>query len=220
MINILKILYKSKGKLIVIYGVDGVGKTTVINYITPRLQELSKKVIIRHLRPTILPALSSFKIRRYSSEIATFKDPHGAKPSGLFVSLFRIAYLILDYYVGYWFWIRPKLINHDNIIIFDRYIHDLIFDQLRFRISLPEWIVNFCINIIPEADLYICLHGDPHVISMRKNELDVTETHNQILKIKEFASDNFKALLVSTDASIDITGDLVFKAIIKTTRKK
>jgi thymidylate kinase len=201
------------GFVMAILGVDGAGKSTVINAILPALNAATHKaVVVQHLRPTLLPPLGRLKGRK-NLRAGPVLEPHGSTPSGRLGSLFRLVYLTLDYLIGYWLWTRPKIAKQPTVVIFDRYAYDMALDPRRFRIGLSSRVAGWFAALAPKPDLIICLHGSPEVIAARKQELPLEETRRQVEALGEFASREARAVLISTDTSVEETRDRVLQTL-------
>lgn len=195
----------NRGIFIAIIGVDGSGKTTIINTLLKNLNSNSNlNVVTKHLRPGILPPLSSFSLnKKGDSELVGSVMPHSSKPSGTFGSLFRILYLTLDYIFGYWFYIFPGILLKNKIFIFDRYAYDLEVDPYRFRIKLNKFVIKIFSATIPKPDLVLCLIGDGKVICERKKELSYEETARQINLMTKLSLLNKNFVTINVDKKVD-----------------
>jgi thymidylate kinase len=201
------------GAVIAVLGVDGAGKSTVINAILPALNSATHNaVFVQHLRPTLLPPLARLKGKK-NLPAGPVLEPHGSTPSGKLGSLLRLAYLTLDYVIGYWLWTRPKIAKRPALVIFDRYAYDMAIDPRRFRIGLSDKVAGWFAALAPKPDLIICLHGSPEVIAARKQELPLEETRRQVEALRAFASREPRAVLISTDASIEETRNQVLHSL-------
>lgn len=200
------------GMMIAVLGTDGAGKSTIIDAITPVLDEATHGAFYyRHLRPGLLPALGRLKGAHADGKPVT--NPHGAKPAGKLGSIARVGWLWLDYVLGYWLVVRPKIAKSPAVFLFDRYAHDLYLDPRRFRVGLARHVLRFFPKLVPQPDLMICLHGDPDMIAERKKELPVEEVRRQIDALVEMAEKTPNAILISTIDSIEETRDAVLNAI-------
>lgn len=206
---------KPSGKVIAILGVDGAGKSTIINAIKPVLDDATHNAtVVQHLRPTWLPPLARLKGKNAIST-GPVLDPHGSKPSGVLGSLFRLIYLMLDYILGYWVKIRPKIAKQPTVVIFDRYAYDMVIDPQRFRIALPFQLIRWFTRAAPKPDLIFCLYCNPEVIVARKQELSLAEVARQVDALKEFAANEPRAVLISTEGTVEQARDQVLDAIAK-----
>jgi len=209
----LRRFFRPPGAVIAILGVDGAGKSTVIQAILPGLNAATHNaVFVLHLRPSLLPPLSRLKGRK-ESPAGTIVEPHSSKPSGYLGSLCRLLYLSLDYVLGYWLIIRPRIAKRPALVIFDRYAYDMGLDPSRFRIGVPGWVAGWFAALAPEPDLIICLHGNPEIICARKQELPLEETRRQVEALRAFAARKKGAILIATDSSVEETRDQVLQAL-------
>jgi len=189
------------GVVIAILGVDGAGKSTVIDAIKPALDMATHNAtFVQHLRPGLLPPLARLKGKNMQTGIVT--NPHDSTPSGFLGSILRLLYLTTDYILGYWILIRPKIAKQPTVVIFDRYAYDILLDPRRFRINVPVPLVKLCMSIIPKPHLTFCLYGDARAIAARKKELSVKETERQMNALKSLASEQKGAYLLSTENTV------------------
>lgn len=204
---------RPSGMVLAILGVDGAGKSTLIEAILPALNAATHNAVtVRHLRPTLLPPLGRLKGKQHQP-LGPVLEPHGSAPSGKLGSLLRLAYLSADYVLGYWLWTRPRIAKQPTVVIFDRYAYDMALDPLRFRIGVSARLAGWFAALAPKPDLIICLHGDAETIAARKGELSVAETQRQLAALRAFAAREASAVLVSTDTGIAQTRDVVLVAI-------
>ena len=196
------------GLVLAVLGADGAGKSTVIDAITPVLDQATHGAFYRkHLRPGFLPALGRMRGRRMDGSPVV--DPHGSVPAGWIGSSGRIVWLWLDYVVGYWLVVRPKIAKSPAVFLFDRYAHDLMLDPRRFRLGVSGRMLRWFPRLVPCPDLLICLHGDPETVAARKGELSIEEVRRQTDALKALAATTPGAFLISTDGSIEETRDAV-----------
>lgn len=214
---------RPSGKIVAFLGVDGAGKSTVINAIKPILDEVTHNTVtIKHLRPGLLPPLSDLanKLRRKEPKnkmtFTPVVQPHAAKPSGTLGSLFRVFYLLLDYTVGYWLYSRVFIAKQPGLVIFDRFADDIYLDPARFRISLNKNILATLVRFTPRPDYIFCLFGAPLLIHDRKKELPLTEVVRQIDALVEYSRQNSNSILIdTTQGNILDTRDIVLNALSK-----
>lgn len=195
----------AKRKLIIAFlGTDGSGKTTIMQMVLPDLEKrIGRKFIIHHLKPDLLPPLGRLRgVNHEAGWVCT--NPHGSKPSGFLGSCFRLAYLTLDYVLGYWFKVRPKIKSPDVAgWIFDRYAYDMLIDPRRFRLKLPHWMIKMALAVIPKPDVVVCLGGDAEKIHTRKPETPTEEVVRQVAELKRFCAGNNRAVWIDTTTSIE-----------------
>jgi thymidylate kinase len=208
------------GAVLAVLGVDGSGKSTVINSIKPILDSATHNAtFVHHLRPGLLPPLARLK-GKVESPPGPVLDPHGSTPSGIVGSLLRLTWLTLDYILGYWLRIRPIIARQPAIVIFDRYAYDMALDPRRFRLGLPGWVAGLFARLAPRPDLIICLHAAPEVIAQRKQELPLEETRRQLEALLSFAKSQPNAVLISTDGSIEEVRERVLRTLFNFFEKR
>lgn len=187
-------LLKPKGIFLSFTGPDGSGKTTVLNIMKENYTKVFRGSIhINHFRPNIIPRIAVIlhKLKFIDSVNEEYDKPHRGKPSGVFVSILRLLYYILDYIVGYIFCIRPKKFRR-NIIIYDRYYSDIIIDSFRSNIGLSYKVINFFSFLIPKPRYGVLLTANTETVLKRKKELNkeeidvINEKIEYISKFKNF----------------------------------
>jgi len=178
-------------KIITFSGVDGAGKSTLIECVNKELKSNGYRVIKKRSRPEILPILSSFKYgKRNAENRATIALPRLGGNRSRFTSFLRFAYYFLDYVIGQTF-IRIKYRSNKDILIYDRYYFDYIIDPIRANIVLPKNFINFFYRFIDKPDLNIFLFAPSYEIFKRKNELDE--------KTINILTENYKKLFTNLD---------------------
>ena len=203
-----------KSICIAILGTDGSGKTTIINALTPELEtKYHCKVSYLHLRPHWLPPLGSVAGNKQSGGGGVVTEPHALAPSGFVVSLIRLFYYLMDYTMGYWKVVRPKLRDANRVLIFDRYHYDFLIDPRRMRIALPSWLIAGVLKIAPEPDYVFCLGADHKVIFERKPETSLDEVNRQTNDLRALCEKNPRAVWIDTGESVATSCDEVFKAL-------
>ena len=149
---------KNKTIILCFMGVDGSGKTTLINFLKKRLKKKFNKIKYFHLRPYFyLIDKSNVK-----------KNPHEPKkiwPS--YVNFIRILYWLIVYRFSFYLFAN----NSKQLIIFDRYAHDLMIDPIRYKFNLPNKITQFILNLFPNPNLWIVLNAPINVLEKRKKRI-------------------------------------------------
>jgi hypothetical protein len=70
-------------------------------------------------------------------------------------------------------------------------------------------------RLLPKPDLCICLHAPPGSILGRKAELPAGEIERQLRAIRELATREPRAMLVSTEGPPEVVRDRVLSAMAK-----
>ena len=213
----MKRLFKSPGYVITVLGTDGSGKSTIINAISPILNEaFHKGIIYNHLRPNVFPELSVLLGKKKKSEgPIVVTNPHAQKPSGIVGSLFRWGYYLLDYTLGYIKSVSPLIHTKSKVFIFDRYYYDYYINQRRSRTSLPHWILRLGELLVPAPDLIICLGGNPQKIYDRKPETSLEEVIRQTNALQNFCKNRKQAVWIDTTTTPEESIHAAMTAIVK-----
>ena len=207
---------KKPGYVIVILGTDGSGKSTIINNITPILNEgFHKGIIYNHLRPNAIPDLGVILGKKEKKEdIAIVSNPHAEQQSGLLLSLMRWAYYMIDYTLGYMKVVFPVIHLKSKVFIFDRYYYDYYIDQKRSKTKLPKLMIKLGELFLPKPDIILCLGGDPKKIYERKPETSLKEVIRQTNALRDFCRKHKKAVWIDTCSDIELSINQSMEAII------
>jgi thymidylate kinase len=167
-------------------GVDGSGKSTLIKKIINKFKKKFKKIKYLHLKPYFLLIDKS-----------TFnKSPHNFKKlRSNFSSLIVILIWLFQYKIFFFINRRKK----NQLIIFDRYAHDLLIDRVRYRHSLSLTLTKKILKLFPEPHLWVFLHASPKVIETRKKELSRKELNRQIREYIKFSKTKKNSILLKTN---------------------
>ncbi|RFC55040.1 hypothetical protein [Brumimicrobium aurantiacum] len=162
-----------KGLIITFSGVDGAGKSTIIENTKKELEKkLRKKVVVIRHRPSLLPILSAYTHGKEKAEkIAATTLPRQGKNSSFLSSLIRFSYYYTDYFFGQ-FYVYVKHVMRGEIVLYDRYYFDFINDSLRSNILLPKWLTKAGYKLLLKPNLNFFLYADAATILKRKKELD------------------------------------------------
>jgi thymidylate kinase len=168
----IKNITHNKGFTITFSGVDGAGKSTVIDLLAYKIEkQLRKPVVILRHRPSILPILSVWtKGKKKAHKDATDNLPRQGANISLISSFFRFSYYYLDYLIGQFF-IYFKYILRGYVVLYDRYYFDFISDGKRSNIILSKKIPSFGYQFLMEPKFNFFLFAEASVILNRKKEL-------------------------------------------------
>lgn len=199
---------KPIGLFLVILGPDGVGKSTLVGRLVESLDQAAfNRFRLFHWRPMV--------ILRQKETGAVVSDPHDEPARGTLGSIMALCVLVLDYWLGFVFVLRP-LLARAGLVIFDRYYHDLLVDPLRYRYGGPMWLAKFLARAIPPPDLlFLVLDADDEVILSRKREVTLEELRRQREGYQQFASGYKRAILVNTDRGIEPTVEQASRFVVE-----
>lgn len=222
-ISLIKRLFQTRpGYVIAILGTDGSGKSTIINNISPILNEgFHNGIIYNHLRPNVIPDLGVVMgKKKKADEVKVVSNPHSEKQSGLVGSLVRWGYYMIDYTLGYLKDVYPVIHTRSKIFIFDRYYYDYYIDQKRSKTNLPKWIIKFGEFFLPKPDIILCLGGDPEKIYNRKPETSLEEVRKQTNALEKFCNNHKNAVWIDTCTDIHTSTNEAMNAICNIMAKR
>lgn len=171
--DILRSLTFEKGFIVTFSGVDGAGKSTVIQNVRLRLEgQLRRRVVVLRHRPSVLPILSAWRYGPQEAEARSVaRLPRQGNNKSVLSSALRFAYYFLDYFIGQ-FYIRLKYLSRGYIVMYDRYFFDFINDSKRSNIQLPERFVSAFYSLLLKPRYNFFLYAPAEDILKRKQELD------------------------------------------------
>lgn len=172
-------LRRGRGRVVTFSGVDGAGKSTILEETRQMLElKFRKKVVVLRHRPSLLPILSSITHGKKGAEQrAAATLPRQGKNKNQLSSLIRFTYYFLDYFFGQWYiYFRYQMRNY--IVLYDRYYFDFIVDPKRSNIQLNKGLTKLLYRFIHKPSLNFFLYAPPHIILKRKQELSATDIHS------------------------------------------
>ena len=179
-----------RGLHIVILGPDGSGKSTLANALRILLTAVGIQVHIRHLGPRLL--------RNEAHSPVT--DPHARPPRGVAASVVKLGYWWIDYTIGYIVTCWP-LLRRGDVIVHDRYLHDVAIDPKRYRYGGPLYLARLLARVVPQPDIFFILVADPETILARKAEVSESELYRQLAAYRTFGTTNLRARVLDANLS-------------------
>lgn len=176
---------------ICVLGVDGSGKSTIIQAITGQLDSRVKGHEVIHLKPR--------KRQPSTVTVTSCPDPHAHPPRNNLTSTLKLFSWVFLYHWRKW------VHGHSNstLIIWDRYIYDTLADPLRYRIKLPNQALKLFSYLAPRPEGVIILDVPPEVAYARKQEVALPELHKIRSCYLEFANKFQPSVIVDTSTSLD-----------------
>jgi len=182
-------------------GVDGSGKSTLIELLRKKLKNKFKKIKYVHLRPYLI-LLDKSTVQA---------NPHKTKKTWpILLNFIRILYWLIIYRLFFYLFAnKPR-----QLIIFDRYADDLMIDPIRYKFNLPNKITKFILNFFPNPSLWIVLNAPIKVLEKRKKELPTKELKKQIRIYLNFAKQRKNSIVINTNNSVQSSLSLIIKKLI------
>jgi thymidylate kinase len=188
-------------------GCDGSGKSAVIAGVAERLRAQGAVVTLGHWRPQALDGGSN-------AAAATADDPHGQVPRGAISSIFKLVWLWLNWWGG-WFRVLRKA-SMDGVVMFDRYHADLLVDPRRYRYGGPIWLSRLASTMMPQPDLVIFLDAEPAVLLSRKQEVGQEALEQARVKYLSLCQEHSRFQIVDAGQPLETIIEIVFNLIKKT----
>lgn len=174
--DVVRDAFKSRGTVITFSGVDGAGKTTVLEEISRTLREkYRQKVIVLRHRPSVLPILSVIKYGKSGAHARVNASlPRQGKNENRLSSLMRFGYYYTDYLLGqFYIWFKYTLRGYT--VVYDRYYFDFIIDSRRSNIRLSKGFVKWCYHFVFKPQVNVFLYASADIIRSRKQEMNSDE---------------------------------------------
>ena len=207
--QIMKIKFP-RGKLIAVFGPDGSGKSTIYHHLKIYCERESINLSHFHWRPGFLPYSTKISIRNSDDG---FTNPHFYKGRNTLVSTVILFYILLDFLLGYWFVIRPKL-NSGVSIYYERYYHDVLLDEVRYNLSTPRFLRTLFSKFVFEPDHIIILSAPAEIIYARKKELTLDEIIIQQKRLSEVFEYSNKVTVFNVEKNLpELSAQYVFKIL-------
>lgn len=188
------------GVVVVFLGPDGSGKSSVIERVLADLAPVFRRTQYLHLRPRVLAA----------GPVAALPvtQPHALAPRGNLASTAKLAWLLLDYVVGYAVRVWP-LACRSTLVAFDRYFHDLLVDPQRYRYGGPPALARWAARCVPPPDLWVLLDAPAAILQARKSEVSPEESERQREDYLQFVGTRREAAVVDASRGLnEVAGDV------------
>lgn len=182
LLDTVKEVIYNPGMIITFSGVDGAGKSTIIDKVKNNIEkQLRRRVVVIRHRPSVLPILSAWTKGKVTAEKeAADRLPRQGKNKSILSSFLRFCYYYTDYLFGQ-FVVYFKYVFRGYVVLYDRYYFDFINDSQRSNIQLPSSLTRLGYNFLIKPELNFFLYADPELILSRKKELDA-KTIEQLTK--------------------------------------
>ena len=185
----------ARGKLVAVFGPDGSGKSAIYSHLADLCKIERVDLSHYHWRPGFLPYT---KKKSRSNLGDRFINPHSYNGRNTLASTVILCYILLDFLLGYWFVIRPKL-KQGVSIYYERYFHDVLLDELRYNLSTPLFFRTFLSRFVFEPDHIVILSAPAEIIHARKQELSLKEISVQQKRLLKVFENSNNILLLNVE---------------------
>jgi serine O-acetyltransferase len=157
-----------QGLLVACLGPDGSGKTTLMEALADQPLPPFRHVDKMHLRPGLLRRSGTHLKPRHVKE----------QPRGRLATLVKLIMFVVDYWLGYWLTIRPKLVR-GTLLLSHRYYDDVLVDPRRYRIAGTRWLVRLLLPVIPRPGLWLVFDLPSATLQARNQDVSEEEAARQ-----------------------------------------
>lgn len=214
--HLVKRFLSPPGVMIAFLGPDGCGKSSVISLLK------NTKYFVGSTSFYLLPGF----LKRYSHANdggPAVTDPHAVEPKSFLISILKMIVWWYEYSIGFLIKVVKRL-EEGHLVIFDRYFHDILVDQRRYRYGGPRWFVCLISKIIPSPDIFIVLDSPAEIIQARKQEVSYEETERQLHGYKVLAQRLNNVYVIDSDRELneiakDINSIILRYLMVRTTSR-
>lgn len=211
--KIFKFRQLNRKLIVVIMGIDGAGKTTLI-------RELEKELSgVFNVRTTYMGwhdfYLWPIRVYRHFKYKHTDKDTkRSITDSVKRIALFENIIIFIELYSRY---LKSILNRNTEIVLFDRYFYDSI---VRSKNHIWETLL---ISLVPKPDLFILLDAPNNVLYERKKEISMEKI--KLLKELIYSKNYLKPIIIDTYENdiftcIKLTNTYIYQSLSKNTSLK
>nr|WP_298728397.1 hypothetical protein [uncultured Steroidobacter sp.] len=144
------------GLLIACLGPPGSGRRNVVEQLGARPLAPFSAAHVINIRPRMMRPVPV--------------DPDSRVPRGRLGTMAKLMMFVADYWLGYWWRIRPKLVA-STMVVSNRYFDDILVDPGYYRIdrfrSLARWLLPW----IPRPELWLVFDVPSAVLQTRTREV-------------------------------------------------
>jgi len=151
--------FRPGGLLIACLGPPGSGKGAVIEALSQRPLEVFEHAHTMELRPGVMRA----------GTVKATRSTRQREPRGRFTTIVKLMMFVADYWLGYWLWIRPKLVR-STLVVSNRYFDDVLVDPRRYRIDHALAFAKLLLRWVPRPELWLVFDIPSQVLQERQGE--------------------------------------------------
>lgn len=180
----------SRGKVVVFLGPDGAGKSTVLNLLQAELNTRGSEFAFRYFAPGFL------KRYRPKDDGGVTTNPHEGRQYGPALIFAKLSLMLFEFHMG-----LPRLRQGHRLVLFDRYIHDILVDPRRYRMDRLRGWMRWMLKAAPKPDLLVIISAPAEMIQARKQEVPPEETARQVAAYEALADILPNTVIIRNDTS-------------------
>ncbi|QPZ90005.1 nucleoside/nucleotide kinase family protein [Thioclava electrotropha] len=191
-------------RTVVFLGPDGAGKTTLLTLVEQALTEQGIDFAHYYFAPGFL------KRYRPSGTPTVTTNPHGGRQYGAGLVLMKISLMLFEFNMG-----LPMVKRRNRLVLFDRFIHDILIDPRRHRMDRVRWWMRALLKLAPRPDLAIIITAPTGVIQTRKQEVSAAETERQVQAYKDAAGLFARAIALENVGPPEATARRIVEEVMR-----
>lgn len=180
----------ARGKIVVFLGPDGAGKSTVLDLVLAHLDVRGDEFTYRYFAPGFL------KRYRPKGGGSVTTNPHEGRQYGPALIFAKLSLMLFEFHMG-----LPRLRDKYRLVLFDRYIHDILVDPRRYRMEILRGWMRWMLRAAPKPDLLVIISAPPHIIQARKQEVPPEETVRQVAAYEALADSFPNTIIIHNDST-------------------
>lgn len=184
--------FHPRGLLIACLGPPGSGKGSVIEALSEHPLQVFGDAHTMELRPGVMRA-GTIKAGRRMRE---------REPRGRFTTIVKLMMFVADYWLGYWLWIRPKLVR-STLVVSNRYFDDVLVDPRLYRIDHALAFARLLLRWVPRPKLWLVFDIPSQVLQERQAELGEEEATRQRGEYRRLLGGHENVVVLDADQPLD-----------------
>lgn len=190
--------------IVVFLGPDGAGKSTILDGLKGGLTQAHLPWVAKYFAPGFLP-----RYRQCTSGGVT-TAPHAGRQYPALVVLAKVLLMLFEFTMGI-----AQLRKGSDIVLFDRFIHDLLVDPVRYRMGRVRWWMRALLWLAPRPDLLIVVTAPARVIHTRKQEVPFEETARQDVAYRVLAERFSRAIVIENTGAPEAAIEAALAEVLK-----
>lgn len=192
----------NNSRVVIFLGPDGAGKSTLITHVAESLKSSNCNCRTFYFAPGYL------KRYRPKSKNTITIDPHNGLQYSSYLVFIKIMLMLLEFNLG----IRRAKLSND-ILIFDRFIHDILVDPIRYRMGRTRWWMRLLLKMAPKPDLVVIVVAPAEIIHSRKQEVPFEETIRQLEDYRLMTNSFDNSLIIENTSSPEVGAEIILSRI-------
>jgi serine O-acetyltransferase len=124
------------------------------------------------------------------------------RPRGRFTTIVKLMMFVADYWLGYWLWIRPKLVR-STLVVSNRYFDDVLVDPRRYRIERALAFARLLLRWVPRPELWLVFDIPSQALRARDGELGEEEATRQRGEYRRLLRGHENVVVLDADQPLD-----------------